>query len=61
MKENKKGKEAEIEKEKGIEKGIFIYRTLIETKNIQQTAAKTIEPADKVKKIAELYQVEVSE
>ena len=47
--------------ERGIEKGIFIYRTLIETKNIQQTAAKTIEPADKVKKIAELYQVEVSE
>ena len=47
--------------EKGIEKGIFIYRTLIETKSIQQTVAKTKEPADKVKKIAEQYQVEVSE
>lgn len=47
--------------EKGIEKGIFIYRILIETKSIQQTAAKTKEPADKIKNIAELYQVEVSE
>ena len=47
--------------ERGIEKGIFIYRTLMETKSIQQTVAKTKEPADKVKKIAELYQVEVLE
>ena len=47
--------------EKGIEKGILIYRTLLETKSIQQTAAKTKEPADKVKKIAEKYQMEVLE
>ena len=47
--------------EKGIEKGILIYRTLLETKSIQQTAVKTKEPADKVKKIAEQYQVEVLE
>jgi len=39
--------------ERGIEKGILIYRTLLETKSIQQTAVKTKEPADKVKKIAE--------
>lgn len=42
--------------EKGIEKGILIYRTLLETKSIQQTVAKTKESADKVKKIAEKYQ-----
>lgn len=47
--------------ERGIEKGIFIYRTLIETRSIQQTAVKTKEPTDKVKKIAEQYQIEVSE
>lgn len=47
--------------ERGIEKGILIYRTLLETKSIQQTAAKTKEPADKVRKIAEQYDVEVSE
>ena len=47
--------------EKGMEKGILIYRTLLETKSIQQTAAKTKEPADKVRKIAEQYDVEVSE
>ena len=47
--------------ERGIEKGILIYRTLLETKSVQQTAAKTKEPADKVKKIAEQYQVEVLE
>jgi hypothetical protein len=47
--------------EKGIEKGILIYRTLLETKSIQQTVAKTKEPADKVKKIAEEYQMEVSD
>ncbi len=47
--------------EKGIEKGILIYRTLLETKSIQQTAAKTKEPADQVKKIAEQYQMEVLE
>ena len=42
--------------EKGIEKGILIYRTLLETKSIQQTAVKTKEPVNKVKKIAEKYQ-----
>ncbi len=47
--------------ERGIEKGILIYRTLLETKSIQQTAAKTKDPADKVKEIAEKYQVEVLE
>ena len=47
--------------ERGIEKGILIYRTLLETKSIQQTAVKTKESADKVKKIAEQYQVEVLE
>lgn len=47
--------------ERGIEKGILIYRTLLETKSIQQTAVKTKEPTDKVKKIAEQYQVEVLE
>ena len=47
--------------ERGIEKGILIYRTLLETKSIQQTAAETKEPADKIKKIAEQYQVEVLE
>ena len=47
--------------ERGIEKGILIYRTLLETKSIQQTAVKTKEPADKVKKIAEKYQMEVLE
>ena len=47
--------------EKGIEKGILIYRTLLETKSIQQTAVKTKEPADKVKQIEEQYQVEVLE
>lgn len=47
--------------ERGIEKGILIYRTLLETKSIQQTAVKTKEPADKVRKIAEQYDVEVSE
>lgn len=46
---------------RGMEKGILIYRTLVETKSIQQTAVKTKEPADKVKKIAEQYQVEVLE
>ncbi len=35
------------------QKGILIYRTLLETESIQQTAVKTKEPADKVKKIAE--------
>ena len=35
--------------ERGIEKGILIYRTLLETKSIQQTVAKTKESADKVK------------
>ncbi|MCI8269324.1 MAG: hypothetical protein HFG55_06660 [Lachnospiraceae bacterium] len=47
--------------EKGIEKGILIYRTLMEMKSIRQTAVKTKEPADKVKKTAEQYQVEVLE
>ena len=47
--------------ERGIEKGILIYRTLLETKSIQQTAVKTKEPVNKVKKIAEQYQVEVLE
>ena len=42
--------------ERGIERGILIYRTLLETKSIQQTVAKTTESADKVKKIAEKYQ-----
>ncbi len=46
---------------RGVEKGILIYRTLVEMKSIQQTAVKTKEPADKVKKIAEQYQVEVLE
>ena len=45
--------------ERGIEKGILIYRTLLETKSIQQTAVKTKESMDKVKHIAEQYQVEV--
>ena len=44
-----------------IEKGILLYRILLETKSIQQTAEKIKEPADKVKKIAEQYQMEVSE
>ena len=47
--------------ERGIEKGILIYQTLLATKSIQQTAVKTKEHADKVKKIAEQYQVEVIE
>lgn len=47
--------------EKGIEKGILIYRTLMEMESIRQTAVKTKEPADKVKKIAEQYQEEVLE
>ena len=47
--------------ERGIEKGILIYRTLLETKSIQQTAVKTKEPVNKVKKIAEQYQVKVIE
>lgn len=58
-----RGVERGVEKglEKGIEKGILIYQTLLETKSIQQTVAKTKEPADKVKKIAEEYQMEVSD
>ena len=52
---------SQVIEERGIEKGILIYRTLLETKSIQQTVAKTEEPADKVKKIAEQYQVEVLE
>lgn len=47
--------------ERGIEKGILIYRTLMEMESIRQTAVKTKEPADKVKKIAEQYQEEVLE
>ena len=47
--------------DRGIERGILIYRTLLETKSVQQTAAKTKEPSDRVKKIAELYQEEVFE
>ena len=47
--------------ERGIEKGILIYQTLLATKSIQQTAVKTKEHADKVKKIADQYQVEVLE
>ena len=47
--------------ERKIEKGILIYRTLLEAKSIQQTMTKTKEVADKVKKIAEQYQVEVLE
>lgn len=47
--------------ERGIEKGILIYQTLLATKSIQQTAVKTKEPADKVKKISEQYQVEMLE
>ena len=47
--------------ERGIEKGILIYQTLLATKSIQQTAVKTKEHADKVKKIAEQYQVEMLE
>ena len=46
---------------RGVEKGILIYRTLVETKSIQQTAVKTKEPVNKVKKIAEQYQVKVLE
>ncbi len=42
--------------ERGIEKGILICRTLLEIKSIQQTAVKTKELADKVKKIVEQYQ-----
>lgn len=47
--------------ERKIEKGILIYRTLLEAKSIQQTMTKTQEVADKVKKIVEQYQVEVLE
>lgn len=47
--------------ERGIEKGILIYQTLLATKSIQQTAVKTKEPTDKVKKIAEQYQVQALE
>lgn len=47
--------------ERGIEKGILIYRTLLKAKSVQQTAVKTQELVDKVKKIAEEYQVEVLE
>lgn len=55
------GSYSQVIEGRGVEKGILIYRTLVETKSIQQTAVKTKEPADKVKKIAEQYQVEVLE
>ena len=32
---------SQVIEERGIEKGILIYRTLLETKSIQQTVAKT--------------------
>ena len=52
---------SQVIEDRGIERGILIYRTLLETKSIQQTVAKTKESADKVKKIAEKYQMEVLE
>ncbi len=52
---------SQVIEDRDVEKGSFIYRTLLETKSIQQTVAETKEPADKVKKIAEQYQVEVLE
>ena len=52
---------SQVIEERGIEKGILIYQTLLATKSIQQTAVKTKEPTDKVKKIAEQYQVEMLE
>ncbi len=52
---------SQVIEDRGVERGILIYRTLLETKSIQQTAVKTKESADKVKKIAEQYQVEVLE
>ena len=52
---------SQVIEDRDVEKGSFIYRTLLATKSIQQTAVKTKEPADKVKKIAEQYQVEVLE
>jgi hypothetical protein len=52
---------SQVIEDRGIERGILIYRTLLETKSVQQTAAKTKEPSDRVKKIAELYQEEVFE
>ena len=52
---------SQVIEDRGIERGILIYRTLLETKSIQQTAAKTKGPSDGVKKIAELYQEEVFE
>ena len=51
----------QVIEDRGMERGILIYRTLLETKSIQQTAVKTKEPADKVKKIAEQYQMEMLE
>ena len=50
---------SQVIEDRGIERGILIYRTLLETKSIQQTAVKTKESTDKVKHIAEQYQVEV--
>ena len=55
------GSYSQVIEDRCVEKGILIYRTLVETKSIQQTAVKTKEPADKVKQIAEQYQVEVLE
>ena len=52
---------SQVIEDRDVEKGSLIYRTLLETKSIQQTVAETKEPADKVKKIAEQYQVEVLE
>ena len=45
--------------ERKIEKGILIYRTLLEAKSIQQTMTKTQEVADKVKKMEVLEQQKV--
>ena len=52
---------SQVIENRGVKKGIFIYQTLLETKSIQQIVAETKESADKVKKIAEQYQVEVLE
>lgn len=39
---------SQVIEDRGVEKGILIYRTLLETKSVPQTVAKTKEPADKV-------------
>ena len=47
--------------EKGIQKGIELYKSLMETKSIEKTASHYHVPAETVREIALKYQVETTD